>query len=423
MVKCVIVLEIKDQYVLAMEEGGAIIRIQRKAGLSVGDKIYVLPEDIYQEETASAVIPFTNSHQQNATTNTRSTRKIRWGHIGSIAAMFAIIITLLLPQISPKAYAYASLDGSAGIQIELDKHGQILSAISPDDSIAQDILDTLAGKNIDQVGAEIRNLCGSGSILIGYVALNAEDDDALYQAICSLFVDQPVVSLRGEHSDIQEAEKQSISLGKYLLEQQDKDVLDDIISSLPDEEQEELYQEKPEWIKEELHELLEENQEAPKEPDLDDDPSDEEPLESTDEPDGTDNNEKPETEDPEPQELPDRREESEQQEGPEDPEEPEDPEDPEEPTGTENPESSEENDLIGSEELSEENEKPDTDGSQEQQPDLNESDLSQEENHLVGSSSEEQKDKTVSESSSDDDQNTENESDGDTDGSSDETQT
>ena len=414
MVKCVIVLEIKDQYVLAMEEGGAIIRIQRKAGLSVGDKIYVLPEDIYQEETASAVIPFTNSHQQNATTNTRSTRKIRWGHIGSIAAMFAIIITLLLPQISPKAYAYASLDGSAGIQIELDKHGQILSAISPDDSIAQDILDTLAGKNIDQVGAEIRNLCGSGSILIGYVALNAEDDDALYKAICSLFVDQPVVSLRGEHSDIQEAEKQSISLGKYLLEQQDKDVLDDIISSLPDEEQEELYQEKPKWVKEELHELLEENQETPKEPDLDDDPSDEEPLESTDEPDGTDNNEKPETEDPEPQELPDRREESEQQEGPEDPE---------EPTGTENPESSEENDLIGSEELSEENEKPDTDGSQEQQPDLNESDLSQEENHLVGSSSEEQKDKTVSESSSDDDQNTENESDGDTDGSSDETQT
>lgn len=41
MIKKVIVLELKDDYALAMEEGGSIIRIKKKDGLSVGDKIWL----------------------------------------------------------------------------------------------------------------------------------------------------------------------------------------------------------------------------------------------------------------------------------------------------------------------------------------------------------------------------------------------
>ena len=314
-VKKVIVLELKDNYALAMEEGGNIIRIKQKDGLSVGDKIYVLPEDISQRAQENTIIPFSVNEPRKSQSVKRTSNTKLWNRLIGVAAMFAIVITLLLPQMSLTACAEASFDGSAGIQIELDRYGRILNAVSPDNSVSDESLFVLKGKNIKDVEAEIYALCGSESILIGYANLNVDDkDDRLVRIIQSLFPGQPVVYLQGNPDDIHMAETKSISLGKYLMEQKKADELEEILSALPKEKIEQLLQENPKWIDEDLREILEEHKEHLEDyddgNDVDDDKTESsehfEEAEETDEPDIPDESEETEKSD-----IPDESEETE----------------------------------------------------------------------------------------------------------------
>ena len=262
MIKKVIVLELKDTYALAMEEGGNIIRIKRKDGLSVGDKIYVLPEDIYQPEQEHAITPFSFNELRKKLSIDHTSNTISWSRLVGVAAMLAIVISLLLPKLSLPAFAEASFDGSAGIQLELDRNGRILEAVSTDDSVSDEAVLALKEKNIKDAEAEIYSLCDSESILIGYASLNEDNkDDGLVQIIQSLFPKQSVVYLQGNPNDIHMAETKSISLGKYLIKQKKADELDKIITSLPKEQIEHLLQESPKWVDEDLREIIEDHKE------------------------------------------------------------------------------------------------------------------------------------------------------------------
>lgn len=114
MYKRVIVLELKTAYALVMEEGGAILRIYRKDGLAVCDTIYVLPEDIYQEKRASAVIPFPVGGKASSSCRKHSGKSV-WLKLGGMVAMLALCISLFLPRLSVTAYAVASFDGASSI--------------------------------------------------------------------------------------------------------------------------------------------------------------------------------------------------------------------------------------------------------------------------------------------------------------------
>lgn len=183
MYKKVIVLELKTAYALVMEEGGAILRIYRKDGLAVCDTIYVLPEDIYQEKRASAVIPFPVGGKASSSCRKHSGKSV-WLKLGGIVAMLALCISLFLPRLSVTAYAVASFDGASSIQVELDQDGRILSAVSLDDSVTQDDLDSLKGKTIEDAASDLNTWCGDGSILIGYTLMDgSEGDPAMLQSI------------------------------------------------------------------------------------------------------------------------------------------------------------------------------------------------------------------------------------------------
>jgi hypothetical protein len=266
-IKKVIVLELKDDYALAMEEGGGIIRIQRKNGVFVGDKIYVLPEDVMQDKPMAAVVPFPSHESQEReglSASRKRPAKTRTRLLG-VVAMLAIVITMLLPQMSFNAYAMASFDGPSCIQIELDRYGRILRADSPDGSVSAEALSVLKGKNIKDAKIEISNLCGSEDVLIGYALLDHRVDDKndkVAQTIQALFSRAPAVYLQGKTDDIHAAKNQSVSLGKYLLEQMDDDELEDILADLPIAEIEQLVQEKAEWMDEDLHEKIEEYKES-----------------------------------------------------------------------------------------------------------------------------------------------------------------
>lgn len=226
MYKKAIVMEIKAAYAIAMEEGGSIIRIKKKDGLAVGDSIYVLPEDLYQKEEACAG---SSCHRfQRKLIPFPGIKKSPLVKIASIAAMLILCITLAIPQLTVTTYAQASFDGAGSIQLSLDRHLQIIKAVSPDQSVSDSVLKTLHGKHINEVGNTLRSACGFDDVLVGY-ALTSEKEDAssLDQELRALFPSHSVTFINGTSQDIENAEKESLSLGKYLTSQQDKDRSDE----------------------------------------------------------------------------------------------------------------------------------------------------------------------------------------------------
>lgn len=253
MYKKVIVLELKNAYALVMEEGGRVIRICLKEGLAAGDTIYVLPEDIYQEERAFHTVLFPAGGRKRE-------KKSDWIRFCGMVAILALCIALLPPQFSPTVYAVASFDGEASVQVELDEQGCILSAGSPDGSVQQEMLDGLKGKTIEGAAAELSAWCGGGSLLVGYALTHGgEGDLSALRCIQALFPKQPVVALSGVAGDIHAADGQSVSLGRYLMSQLDSGDVDEILEELPPEIIGRLLQEPSSWNSHpELLEALEE---------------------------------------------------------------------------------------------------------------------------------------------------------------------
>ncbi len=242
MYKKAIVMEIKAAYAIAMEEGGSIIRIKKKDGLSVGDSIYVLPEDLYQGQEACSdsslhrfprkLVPFPGIKKSSLV------------KIASIAAMLILCITLVLPQLTVTTYAQASFDGAGSIQLSLDRNLQIIKAVSPDQSVSDSVLKALHGKHINEAGETLRSACGFDDVLVGY-ALTSEQEDAssLDQELRALFPSHSVTFINGTSQDIENAEKESLSLGKYLTGQQDKDHSDEPDNSDSEQDEDETEQE------------------------------------------------------------------------------------------------------------------------------------------------------------------------------------
>ena len=221
MYKKAIVMEIKAAYAIAMEEGGGIIRIKKKDGLSVGDSIYVLPEDLYHQKNACA--GFSGSGSKRTLVFLPSVQKSTLFKIASIAAMLILCITLVIPQLSVTTYAQASFDGAGSIQLSLDRSFQIIKAVSPDQSVPDSVLRALRGKRINDAKEDLYSACGSDSILVGYALTDEnEDSSALASHLESLFPSQSVTFVNGTNQDIENAAKEELSLGKYLADQQDK---------------------------------------------------------------------------------------------------------------------------------------------------------------------------------------------------------
>lgn len=287
-----IVLKIEDGYVLAMEEGGGIIRIKQKDGLTVGDSIYVLPEDLYQKEEASVIVPLSGANGRKKPSKRCFSQKSIWMRVAGMAAVLFLCISLLIPHVLVTAYAQASFDGQASVQVKLDQSYKIISAVSPDNSVSTDALHSLRGKLISEVGAELRALCGSGSVLVGYAFWNdADADSGLQQKLQALFRGQPIVCVSGSAADIQAADGKTRSLGTYLMEKQmtDNDV-DDLLEGLALNDLEQMLRENPNWMNDsDFREALEEKKEKLAEAESDEmdeieDVDDEEEVEDTSEP-------------------------------------------------------------------------------------------------------------------------------------------
>lgn len=234
MYKKVIVLEIKKEYVLVMEEGGTVLRIRRKGPMHVGDQIYVLPEDLYTVKADKHIL-FTGRVDQE---ERRNPHGLGWPRrLAAIAAMLALMITVMLPKLTVDACAAViSFDAQQGVQMQLDANNKVLQATSVDGSISNADLKSLKGKDLEDIAAHLQSLLGSGPIIMAYAPVaETSPSPELEQTLRQLFSTQSAVFLTGDGDDISHAEEESVSLGRYLmglrLTEEQLEALDDLYDS------------------------------------------------------------------------------------------------------------------------------------------------------------------------------------------------
>ena len=205
-----IILDIKDKYCLAMTEKGAVIRIHKKQGMRVGDQIYILPEDLYQEEKTNRTVPFPIARMRRSFVKAAAC---------AAAAFLLIFVFVFMGQ--EKAYAMVSAVGTGDVELELDKEYRIIRVKSYGASQDENQLNGLVGKRLEEAQPLLGSMAGSEGVIVGYALINQGNPDeeaALASHLEFVFSGETAVYLKGDARDVKNAKAKTVSLGIYMAQ-------------------------------------------------------------------------------------------------------------------------------------------------------------------------------------------------------------
>ena len=188
-----IILDIKDKYCLAMTEKGAVIRIHKKQGMRVGDQIYILPEDLYQEEKTNRTVPFPIARMRRSFVKAAAC---------AAAAFLLIFVSVFMGQ--EKAYAMVSAVGTGDVELELDKEYRIIRVKSYGASQDENQLNGLVGKRLEEAQPLLGSMAGSEGVIVGYALIkqgNPDEEAALASHLEFVFSGEAAVYLKGDARD------------------------------------------------------------------------------------------------------------------------------------------------------------------------------------------------------------------------------
>ncbi|MGL5754096.1 MAG: anti-sigma-I factor RsgI family protein [Paraclostridium sp.] len=202
-----IVVELKDNYSIVMKDDFTMVRIKNRDGLKEGDVIVFLEDDIYEMENTKK------------TTNTI---------IGSFIAIASIIMILIIPTMyknSDNVYAVVTIDINPSIQIDVNKSKRIVKVTALNEDGKNLDLDKVTGMEIEEGLRNIKIILEKqnykikdGFALIGVALLNddTEYEKELENIIKTSFEQTNIIFLSSNKIDLEKANKQGISLGRYL---------------------------------------------------------------------------------------------------------------------------------------------------------------------------------------------------------------
>ena len=219
----VIVMEIKETYALVMAEDGQILRVVYKDGMKVGDRIYILEEDIlkkdsFKKKNHAFIIPFAERKK------TGNQHKTLWKKMVAVAAACALFVTSFAVLSKPeKAYAMVSVDGEKAVEVVLNQNNRVKEADSKNDSLTREETKEIKGKQVETIKNYFsQDLSGKETIIVGYAFLEDESEEervALQRRLEKTFGTEHLLYLAGDKEDVENAKKSGKSLGIYLAEQ------------------------------------------------------------------------------------------------------------------------------------------------------------------------------------------------------------
>ena len=249
----VIVMEIKETYALVMAEDGQILRVVYKDGMKVGDRIYILEEDIlkkdsFKEENHASIIPFAERKK------TGNQYKTLWKKMVAVAAAFALFVTSFAVLSKPeKAYAMVSVDGEKAVEVVLNQKNRVKEADSKNDSLTREEKKKIKGEKVETIKNYFsQDLSDKETIIVGYAFLEDESEEeraALQRRLEKTFGTEHLLYLAGDKEDVENAKKAGKSLGIYLAEQiLTGEDFNKVVNEVTEEEILELLEKNPSFI-------------------------------------------------------------------------------------------------------------------------------------------------------------------------------
>lgn len=256
-----IVMEIKEEYIIVMTDDASLVRIKKRGSLKEGDTIIFLEDDIL-----------------------KNSKKIKG--ISSIIVPFmyiaSILMIIVLPNLSKKNYAVVTLDINPSIQLNIDKSKTIIKVlklnkdaekINLDDAIGMKLGEGLENikYNLEKENYKIKN----DYALVGFAIIedskNATYEKEVKDIVKNSFKGTNTIYLSSNKKDLQLANKEGISLGRYLADKKisykydvGKMNVDKIVDELKEDKK--VYIQKPaKENKEDKKEEIKENEKSDKE--------------------------------------------------------------------------------------------------------------------------------------------------------------
>lgn len=246
-------MEIKETYALVMAEDGQILRIVYKDGMKVGDRIYILEEDIlkkdsFKEENHASIIPFAERKKSG------NQHKTLWKKMVAVAAACALFVTSFAVLSKPeKAYAMVSVDGEKAVEVVLNQKNRVKEADSKNDSLTREEKKKIKGEKVETIKNYFsQDLSGKETIIVGYAFLKDESEEeraALQRRLEKTFGTEHLLYLAGDKEDVENAKKAGKSLGIYLADQiLAGEDFNKVVNEVTEEEILELLEKNPSFI-------------------------------------------------------------------------------------------------------------------------------------------------------------------------------
>lgn len=207
-----LIMEIKDEYAIMLNDDGSMEKIVVKPQMVVGQKIFYFEEDIVKIST---------------TTQSKFKYNVFMKSFGSIAALFLIAFTFFYNIHVNKTYAVVSLDINPSIQLEVGNNKKIINVEGMNDDGKSIDFSSVKGCNINDgikavkdILVEKEYLKNNKDVLVGFAFVKNEDktayEDNIIDAVLTTFDTENVAYIKVEDkNDVEEAKEQGISLGRY----------------------------------------------------------------------------------------------------------------------------------------------------------------------------------------------------------------
>ncbi|CEP81772.1 anti-sigma factor domain-containing protein [Paraclostridium sordellii] len=203
-----IVMEIKEEYVIVMTDDASLVRIKKRDHLKEGSSIIFLEDDILK--------------------NSKNIKDIR-NIIIPFMYIVAILMIIVLPNLNKKYYAVITLDINPSIQLNIDKSKKITKILRLNKDAEKINLDDIIGVklgeglenikyNLEKENYKIKN----DYALVGFAIIedskNATYEKEVKDIVRNSFKGTNTIYLSSNKKDWQQANKEGISLGRYLAD-------------------------------------------------------------------------------------------------------------------------------------------------------------------------------------------------------------
>lgn len=251
-----VVMEVKDKYSIIMKDDSTMVRLKNREDIKEGDVIVFLEEDIYDIKTSS----------------NRNFNKLFIPFV-AIAASLMVLVLPMLSKNKDVAYALMSLDINPSIQIELDKNKKIVNIEGINNDGKRLNLNTLKGMDLESGLNQIKIILENqkysvqnDSAIVGFTFLE-NSMDSKYESDVKNIVRNSLDKTKTAYisatkQDLEKANEQGISLGRYAASLNMKEDPEDEIENLSVEQILQLLNNKDNLylnneVKEELQDELE----------------------------------------------------------------------------------------------------------------------------------------------------------------------